>query len=140
MRAAALLMLVTVGVAAAAPVPKALKKSPPSKPDGVWVLAAFSSDGAAPAPNPGMARDWVFEGEYVHVGTKNPPGQPGQPNFTVYDPDRPNLRRWGTNMAAYELDADGDTLRACYAHDGRKELTECKPEKGIHYYVFKRVK
>ena len=125
----------------AAPVPKALKKSPPSKPDGVWVLAEFSSDGAPPAPRDSMARDWVFEGEYIHIGATALQRQAkGQPNFTIYDPDRPNLRKWGTNMAAYELDADGDTLRACYAHDGRKVLTECKPEKGIHYYVFKRVK
>ena len=141
MRAAALLMLVTVGVAVAAPVPKSLKKKPPAKPDGVWVLAEFSSDGVPPAPNPGMARDWVFEGEYIHIGAKSLPGQGnGPPNFTIYDPDRPTLRKWGTNMAAYELDADGDTLRACYAHDGRKELTECKPDKGIHYYVFTRAK
>ena len=126
----------------AAPVPKALKKAPPAKPDGVWVLTEFSSDGAALAPNPGMVRDWVFEGEHVHVGAKVEPahGAKGPPNFTVFDPDRPNLRKWGTNMAAYELNADGDTLRACYAHDGRKELTECKPDKGIHYYVFTRVK
>lgn len=141
MRAAVLLLLLmTGGVVVAAPVPKALTKKPPAKPDGVWVLAEFSSDGVPPAPKDNMARDWVFEGEYVHVGMKAAPGVKGPPNFTVYDPDRPNLRKWGTNMAAYELDADGDTLRACYAHDGRKELTECKPEKGIHYYVFKRVK
>ena len=85
--------------------------------------------------------NYRFEGEYIHIGATALQRQAkGQPNFTIYDPDRPNLRKWGTNMAAYELDADGDTLRACYAHDGRKVLTECKPEKGIHYYVFKRVK
>ncbi len=123
-----------------APVPKSLKKGPPPKPDGVWVLAEFSSDGVPPAPNPGMARDWVFEGEYVHVGMKAAPAVKGPPSFSIYDPERPHLRKWGTMMAAFELSDDGDTLRACYAHDGRKELTECKPEKGIHYYVFTRVK
>lgn len=47
---AAVLLLVIGGAVVAAPVPKALKKSPPAKPDGVWVLAEFSSDGAPPAP------------------------------------------------------------------------------------------
>jgi hypothetical protein len=28
----------------------------------------------------------------------------------------------------------------CYAHDGRKELTECKPQPGVYYYAFKRAK
>ena len=33
-----------------------------------------------------------------------------------------------------------DHLHVCYAHDDRKELTECKTGKGTAYYVFERVK
>ena len=126
--------------AAAAPVPKGVKKKPVGSPDGVWVLVKFSSDGKEPAPPQGMALDWVVEGEYIHVNTKFEPAHhaKGAPNFTVRDPARPNLRMWGDRVAAFEV--DGDTLRACYAHDGRKELTECRPQPGVHYYVFERAK
>jgi hypothetical protein len=48
------------------------------------------------------------------------------------------LRKWDGWPAVYEL--DGDTLRACYATDGRKELSECRPGQGIQSYVFERVK
>ncbi|MCU0704447.1 MAG: hypothetical protein MUF18_10770 [Fimbriiglobus sp.] len=126
--------------AAAAPVPKALKKPLPQNPDGAWVLIEFSSDGAPLSPPVRMARDWFISGEHLDFGGKSQLGAvKRQPNFTIYDPARPHLRRWGTNLVAYELDSDGDTLRMCYAHDGRTELTECKREQGIHYYVFKRV-
>lgn len=141
MRPLVVLLLVALPTLAA-PVPKGLKKAPPQKPDGVWLLIEFSSDGAVPAPPKSMALDWVIEGEFIHVGAKVEPahGAKGPPNFTIVDQDRPNLRKWGSLPATFEVDRDGDTLRCCYAHDGRKELTECKPDKGIHYYVFKRVK
>lgn len=128
--------------AVAAPVPKALKNGPPPSPDGAWVLAEFSSDGAAPAPPTGMVIDWVIAGEHIFAGVKVEPahGAKGQANFTIRDPDRPHLRTWGTLPAVYDVSRDGDTLRVCYAHDGRKELTECKPQMGVHYYQFKRAK
>ena len=124
----------------AAPVPKALKKTP-AKPDGTWYLVEFDSDGKGGNAE-GMARDWVIEGEFIHVGAKVEPahGAKGAPNFTFMDPDRPHLRKWGTMPAIFALDPDGDFLRCGYAHDGRKELTECKPQMGVHFYVFKRVK
>ena len=126
--------------AVAAPVPKGLKKIPQQKPDGVWHLVEFDSDGKGGSAE-NMARDWVIEGEFIHVGVKVEPahGDKGPPNFTVIDPDRPTLRKWGSMPAAFQL-VDEDTLRCCYAHDGRKELTECKPQMGVHFYVFKRVK
>ena len=141
MRPLALLLLLGLPLVAA-PVPKSVKKAPPQSPDGVWVLHEFSSDGAVPALPQSMTKDWVFAAEHVFVGAKVEPahGAKGPPNFTIYDEARPHLRKWGPNAAAFELDADGDTLRCCYAHDGRKELTECKPQQGVHFYVFKRVK
>jgi hypothetical protein len=123
-------------------VPKSLKNGPPPNPDGMWVLAEFSSDGAVPALPTSMAMDWVIAGEHIFVGVKVEPahGAKGPANFVPIDPDRPHLRKWGNLPAVYDMDRDGDTLRVCYAHDGRKELTECKPAQGIHYYVFRRAK
>jgi hypothetical protein len=140
MRALVALLLFALPVFAA-PVPKGLKKGPPPKPDGAWTLVEFDSDGKGGNAQ-GMVQDWFIEGEHIFVGAKVEPahGAKGPPNFTVTDPDRPHLRKWGTSAAAYELSDDGDTLRAGYAHDGRKELTECKPQQGVHFYVFKRVK
>ena len=124
--------------AVAAPVPKALKK--PQNPDGGWLVVAFSQDGAELAEPKSMVREWHIAGEHRSNGSVLEPAHhaKGTPNFTVIDPDKPHLRKWGTMPAVFEV--DGDTLRACYAHDGRTELTECKPQMGVHYYVFTRAK
>jgi len=139
MRPLIVLLVLAVPVFAA-PVPKSVKKPPLTSPDGAWRLLKFSSDGAEPALPQSMALDWVIEGDFINPSSRAAwAAQPkGTPNFTRPDPEKPNLRKWGVCPAVYEV--DGDTLRCCYAHDGRKELTECKPAQGIHYYVFERVK
>ena len=131
-------LLLLPALAVAAPVPKGVKKPP--NPDGQWRLVGFSGDGAEPTPPTSMVLDWYIEGQHLLCGVKGEPAYhaKGEPNFTTPDPARPQYRRWGPHPAALEM--DGDTLRVCYAHDGRKELTECKPAKGIHYYVFQRAK
>ena len=124
--------------AVAAPVPKALKK-PPASPDGAWHLVAINSDGVDGSVE-NMGRDWVLGGENFLLGYKEMPDHAKHlnPNFTRRDPDRPHLRLWHKEPAVYEV--DGDTLRVAYAHDGRKELSECKTGPGIHHYTFTRVK
>ena len=141
MRAAVLSLLVALSAAVAAPVPKSLKNGPPPSPDGTWHLVEFHSDGQVGAVEQ-VTRDWVIASEHIFAGVKAEPahGAKGQANFTIRDPDRPHLRTWGTLPAVYEVARDGDTLRVCYAHDGRKDLTECKPQAGVYYYVFERVK
>lgn len=129
-------LLLVAFPAVAAPVPKSLKPKPVTSPDGVWYLVDFDSDGTGGSAQ-NMARDWVIENEWIYVDTKQPNPGSGS-SFNVRDPAKPNERMWGTRPAVFEV--DGDTLRACYAHDGRKELTECKPGQGIHYYVFTRAK
>ena len=137
MRSLVALLLFTLP-AVAAPVPKALRK-PMASPDGTWYLVEFHSDGQVGAVKQ-VTRDWVIAGEHIFPGRTVEPahGDKGPPNFTLIDESRPHLRKWSNHPAAYEV--SGDTLRACYAHDGRKELTECKPQRGVYYYVFERVK
>lgn len=139
MRSVVILLLFAL-TAIAAPVPKALKRPPPAKPDGAWFLVDFDSDGRGGSAER-MARDWVIAGEHIFVGRKTEPahGDKGPPNFTLVDPTKPNLRKWGHNPAVYVVEDGGNTLRCCYAHDGRGTLTECKPQMGVHYYVFARV-
>ncbi len=127
--------------ALAAPVPKALKK--PSSPDGAWHLVAVNSDGKKGSVE-NMGRYWLVRGETVTLGRPHtdPDRQPPQVcELTIPDPTRPHLRRFGAESQFLSvLEVEGDILRFCYAYDGRKELTECKPDKGIAYYVFERVK
>ncbi len=136
MRPLFVLLLLAVPVFAA-PVPKAVKKANAS-PDGHWYLKEIILDGTSDTVLASFDRHTLIEGEKYACAKSGRPSLTGAANFTITDPDRPHLRKWGTLPAVYEV--DGDTLRACYAHDGRKELTECKPGAGIHYYVFERVK
>ena len=130
-------LLVFALPAVAAPVPKGLKKN--TSPDGYWYLKEVILDGGASDTTlSNFARHTVIEGERYSCATDRRPAPNATANWTIRDPDRPHLRMWGSMPAVYEV--DGDTLRACYAHDGRKDLTECKPGKGIHYYVFERAK
>lgn len=135
MRSLLVLLLFAVPVLAA-PVPKAVKKD--TSPDGYWYLKEVILDGTSDTKLEGFARHTVIEGERYSCAVDKRPAPNTSNNWTIRDPDRPHLRMWGTMPAVYEV--DGDTLRACYAHDGRKEFTECKPGLGIHYYVFERVK
>ena len=136
MRPLVALLLVALPLLAA-PVPKGMKNKP-SSPDGQWKLVAHSSDGKE-APLTNMACYWRIADDAIQCNSTGWP-KPGEPSSSIAakDPARPGQRVWGQLPAVVEV--DGDTLRACYAHDGRKELSECKPGQGIAYYVFERVK
>jgi hypothetical protein len=136
MRALFAVLLVALS-AVAAPVPKALKK-PPVTIDGYWYLVELNVDGVKRPSLEKTARHWLVEGDRVSNDMHGRPSGRDSTNWTIRDPQRPHLRMWGTFPAVIE--ADGDTLRACYPIDGRKDLTECKPEKGIAYYVYERVR
>jgi hypothetical protein len=120
----------------AAPVPKALKKN--NSPDGHWYLKEFNGDGKPDTTLNGFRRHVLIEGERYSCAAAGRPDGSDSTNWTIRDPEKPHLRTWGKMPAVYEV--EGDTLRCCYAHDGRPELTECKPGQGIHYYVYERVK
>ena len=124
---------------AAAPVPKGMKK--PASPDGVWHLVAVHPDGREGSVKD-MERYWVVRGETIAIGRPHTnPDRPPPPEckLTTPDPLDPHLRRFGDAQHCSVLQAEGDRLHFCYAHDGRKELTTCKPGQGVVYYVFERV-
>jgi hypothetical protein len=137
MRTAVALLLFALP-ALAAPVPKSLKK-PPANPDGVWRWVEYTGDGQGFCYD-WLARDWVIAGEHIFPAVSVEPahGDKGPPNFTLIDEGHPRLRQWGDRPAVFEV--AGDTLRLCVAFDGRKELSECKPDTGVGYYVFERSK
>ena len=127
-------------MAVAAPVPKSLKKLP--SPDGEWHLVAINSDGKEGSVE-NMSRYWMVRGETVTLGRPHtdPDRQPPPVSkLTTPDPTHPHLRRFGDSQVPSVLEVEGDRLHFCYAHDGRRELAECKPGKGIHYDVFELVK
>jgi hypothetical protein len=138
MRPLFILLLFALPAALAAPVPKALTKKPPQSLDGYWYLTESIEDGVPVQMGNSYCRHTLIRGERYASSMQGRPTESGGEDFTLIDPDRPQLRRWQGRPAVFE--ADGDTLRGCFATDGRKELTECKPGKGVIYYVFERVK
>ncbi len=124
--------------ALAAPVPKALKNQPPQSLDGYWYLTESIEDGVPVKMGNSYCRHTLITGERYASSMQGKPKAGDGEDFTRIDPDNPNLRRWQNRPAVFE--ADGDTLRGCFATDGRKELTECKPGKGVTYYVYERMK
>ncbi len=121
----------------AAPVPKSVKKQSQSI-DGYWYLTESIEDGVPVKMGNGYSRHTVIRGEKYACSWQGRPKKSDEEDFTVIDPATPNLRRWQTRPALFEV--DGDTLYGCFPTDGRKELTECKPGKGVVYYVYTRMK
>jgi hypothetical protein len=122
----------------AAPVPKGLKNKKPQPIDGYWYLTESVEDGVPVQMGNSYCRHTLIAGERYASSSQGKPKAGEGEDCTLIDPDNPNLRRWQNRPAVFE--ADGDTLRGCFTTDGRKELTECKPGKGVIYYVYTRMK
>lgn len=138
MRPLAMLLLFAVPVVAA-PVPKSLKKANTS-PDGAWYLVECVGNGKANDVAK-MERNWAVDGQVMLLGARTQKDRGKGVSvipFTIPDPARPTVRKFNTGWSVVE--ADGDTLRFCYAYDFTRELSECKPGPGVAYYVFERVK
>lgn len=140
-RPAVLLLLgLLAPLAAAAPVPKSLKKS--ASVEGTWRLIEFWSNGQKGNAE-GMTPVWVLEGEVFYVGPK---AESNLWQLTIPDPAAPNVRKFsngrGANPNPYPamVEADGDTLRFCYGVDTATEIAGCAPAKNVYYYVFTRLK
>lgn len=140
---------VFTGAGIGAPVPKALKKSPPPL-DGTWELVEWHSNGARMELSDEVR--WTIEGETLTVkgkkqetpvgfvanatrSVKRPEG--GADNAIDYtisptDGTSPSFR-----PAVFEL--GGDTFKICLSsvHNGPRP-TECQPSNGV-MYVLKRV-
>jgi hypothetical protein len=123
--------------ALAAPVPKALKK-PSQSLDGYWYLTEAVENGVPQVVGNSYCRHTLIRGEKYASAMSGRPKPSDDEDFKMLDPDRPQLRLWQARPSVFE--ADGDTLRGCFATDGRAELTECQPGKGVTYYVYERMK
>jgi hypothetical protein len=126
-------------LAAAAPVPKSLKKAAPV--DGTWKLVEFWSNGQKGSAE-GMTPVWVLEGEAFYVGPK---AEGNYWQLTIPDPSRPNLRKFAHGRAASPspypavVEADGDTLKFCYGVNTSTDIAGCVPAPNVYYYVFTRL-
>ena len=135
---APLLILLLAMPAAAAPVPKGIKKN--STPDGTWKLVEFWSNGQKGTAQ-GMTSVWVLEGEAFYVGPKQ---KSSYWQLTIPDPNNPKVRRFtygrtGTSSYPAAVEVDGDTLRFAYGSSGTVSVTEAKPAANVYYYEFTRV-
>jgi hypothetical protein len=136
---ALLLIAFLAPLAAAAPVPKSLKKT--ASVEGTWKLIEFWSNGQKGSAE-GMTPVWVLEGEVFYVGAK---AEGNLWQLTIPDPARPNVRKFAhgrgsANPYPAMVEADGDTLRFCYGVDASTEIAGCAPAQNVYYYVFTRLK
>lgn len=137
-------LLVFVLPAVAAPVPKALKAKPTM--DGVWEWVEFSGNNGTIRYAILKPSYWRIEGDRISTAKRTVEDVKLDPllgSLQIRDEKRPNLRTFqnsggGSFPAVVEL--DGDTLRWCFASDGTTPITECKPQPGVYFYVFERVK
>lgn len=138
--AALSLLALLAPLAAAAPVPKSLKKAAPV--DGTWRLVEFWSNGQKGSAE-GMTPVWVLEGEEFYVGPK---AEGNYWQLTIPDPAKPNVRKFAHGRAATTnpypamVEADGDTLKFCYGVNATTDIASCAPAQNVYYYVFTRLK
>jgi hypothetical protein len=133
-----LALLLLAAPLVAAPVPKGVKKQ--SSPDGAWYLVECIGNGK-PNDVTKMDRNWAVDGDVMLLGARSQSDRGRNVSvipFTIPDPAHPTVRKFNTGWSVVE--ANGDTLRFCYAYDFDVKLSVCEPGPGVAYYVFERVK
>ncbi len=151
--AVAAVLLASVAVAVAAPVPKDLKKKD-VKIDGTWEVVEWHSHGTK--VNGTLAMKWVIDGQTLSIERTNPKlggaiARPAGVSYTLVKPDggAANALDYTINYTnglnpsrampgVFEL--DGDSLKFCYTSAANGERpAKCEPAQGNIMYVFKRV-
>ncbi|MEO2089637.1 MAG: hypothetical protein ABGY75_09100 [Gemmataceae bacterium] len=136
-----LFLLAAAGVAAAAPVPKGIKK--PAALDGRWRLVEAEYDGQP--QDVSRAADWYIDGEWFRLGQK-PAANAKAGLKLVRDEANPahveyhNVRVDGTiDRYLGLLEVTDEEMKFCYGTRGGPRPGEMAPAKGVTYRVFKRV-
>ncbi len=151
-RPAALAAVLLASVAAAAPVPKDLKKKDVSL-TGTWEVVEWHSNGNK--VNSTVAIKWVIDGQNLTIERQNKGGgligKAANVSYTLVKPEggAASALDYTINYAngvnpsrsmPGVFEADGDTLKFCYASAVNGERPdECKAAQGTVMYVFKRV-
>lgn len=140
-------LLVFTASLVAAPVPKALKKQPPSF-DGAWVLVEVSVDDRTVDP-----RDtrWLIRGQSVeqyneggHIPLNSLLGTPQKLSLVPVNEggrrvvDFVVVRGKGRDVRPGLYSLDGDTLTLCWGATGERPA-DCSPGLGREVRVYKRL-
>jgi uncharacterized protein (TIGR03067 family) len=138
----ALVLLLAAGLAAAAPVPKGVKKKSDAELlEGRWVRVSLD---VGSGPKPDTSRWMVVEGGTISAGDTDGK-DPIEATFTL-DPTRSPKQidvKWKhfNRPQSYIYELDGDTLTWCHAQDSQPRPTEFKGSTdGRVCVVYKRVK
>ncbi len=153
-RLAALVAVVaTAAAAVAAPVPKSIKKAPPTL-DGTWEVVEYHSSGRK--VNSAITTRWVIDGQTLQIERVNKGGGAAiRPATTVaYSLVRPEGGADNALDYTYTYnngvtpprtmpgitEVDGDTLKFCWTSTpGGERPKDCTPAQGNMVYIFKRV-
>lgn len=146
-RVCALLTLLAASFAAAAPVPKGLKK-PQASLDGDWKLEAEERDGQA-GQRSGSHNLWrVTDGQMILIAEHGAQGQKAEyPTVLVTAPvEGGSLRTFDYTVVENKYqrngvcEVDGDTLRVAFGKSPTARPDKLTSENGGYLYTFKRVK
>ncbi len=127
----------------AAPVPKALKKTPASL-DGHWRWESQETNGKVSAAPPSDYCLWKVAGDTMTLSTekgtmKDEPCQ----LVSATNADGVRAFEYKVNSNGYHrrgvCEVDGDTLRVAYKGDSKVPPPAVKGDKDVTVYVFKRV-
>ena len=137
------LLFALVGIAA--PVPKGIKKTPPSL-DGDWRMESMEVNGKMNPPTPREYNIWKVKGEAMQLVREGDTTKEG-----VY-PCRLVSNQPAEGLATFEYtvqqnsynrrgvcELDGDTLRVAFEFDASKPPTDLKSGPKATVYTFKRL-
>lgn len=146
-------LFVATAAAVAAPVPKSIKKAPPSL-DGTWEVVEYHSNGRK--VNSALTTRWVIDGQTLQIERINKGGggaiiRPA--NTIAYSLVKPD--GGADNALDYTItynngvtpprtnpgiiETDGDTLKFAYSLTGGERPKDSTPAQGNMVYIFKRV-
>jgi hypothetical protein len=131
-------ILVVVGVASAAPIPKSLKAKRPLDITGMWKLVEHNSSGR-PSSIENMIRYWKFTDDGFEYYSDPSTKQGNSPTkLETPDPNTPEVKLMHKNSCRF--DRNGDRMVWVYASDANTVLENCDPGSGRYQYVFELVK
>jgi uncharacterized protein (TIGR03067 family) len=133
------LLVVSVTALAAAPVPKAVKKTDDATlMRGRWECVTLDS-GGGPRPD----KRFLLVGDGTMSMTNDAPSDAAAGPLKLDAEQSPKQfdvtwKHWNTPQK-YIYQLDGDTLTMCHAQDGQPRPAEFKGGNGAHCFVFKRM-
>ncbi len=133
--------IVVAATAAAAPVPKELKKTDLNRIAGTWALTGSCSAAGKVSPSDGGV--WKFEADGKATIIRKAGDEAAGIKFKIDATASPKsfdwICPWGEWYGVYELTGDTFTIYIRSKSDPKGRAAELKPGDGVEMYSFKRI-